>query len=115
MAKFYGAVGFVEHDVETRPGVYGDKITEKQYYGETKKTARRLVPGIGVNDNVVLETTISILPDEFGIRNYFAIEYVKWMEVAWKVTNAELQAPRLILTLGDVYHGPSAFVTRNVM
>ena len=114
MAKFYGAIGFSE-TAETRPGVYEDVIVEKKYYGDAKKTARRLESGLSVNDNVVADTIISVLSDAYGFRNFFAIRYVKWMGVAWKVSHVDVQVPRLILTLGDVYHGPSDFVTRNTV
>lgn len=114
MAKFYGAVGFSETK-ETRPGVYEGVIVEKKYYGDSKKAARRLEPGLSVNDNVVMDTVISILPDGYGFQHYFVIRYVKWMGVAWKVSHVDVQAPRLILTLGDVYHGPTTAAARNTV
>ena len=37
MAKFYGPVGYAE-TVETAPGVYVEKITERMYFGDCPVT-----------------------------------------------------------------------------
>ena len=36
MAKYYGKIGYNE-SVETTPGVWEEKITERSYYGELIK------------------------------------------------------------------------------
>ena len=41
MAKFYGPVGYAE-TVETAPGVYVEKITERMYFGDLTRNTRRL-------------------------------------------------------------------------
>lgn len=106
MAKFYGPIGYAETK-ETAPGIFREVIEEHCYYGDVTRNARRLEAGTGINDNVVINNTISILADAYAVSHFFAIRYVKWMGAAWKVTNVEVQAPRLILTLGDVYNGAS--------
>ena len=40
MAKFYGAIGYVE-TVETSPGVWEEQITERNYYGELVRNTSR--------------------------------------------------------------------------
>lgn len=106
MAKFYGTVGYVETK-ETKPGVYGQTFTEKNYYGDLLPNIRKLEAGESVNDDVALNNKISILADPYAEAHFFAIRYVKWMGTAWKVTNVEVQRPRLILTFGGVYNGPT--------
>lgn len=106
MAKFYGKIGYTETR-ETRPGIFEDAITERNYYGDVIRNARRLESGESVNDNVVINNSLSIVADPYAYSHFFAIRYVQWMGVFWKVTNVEVQSPRLILTIGGVYNGPT--------
>ena len=45
------------------------------------------------------------MADPYAYDHFFAIKYVKWMGAYWKVTNVEVQRPRLKLTVGGVYNG----------
>ena len=107
MARFYGEVGF-GHAVEGAAGVFSDVITEKKYYGDVTRNARRLQSTQEVNQNPVIENSISIIADEYANGNINAIRYVRWMGTLWVATVAEVQRPRLILRLGGVYNGPVA-------
>ena len=106
MPKFFGKVGFGMTQ-ETSPGVWVDKITERNYRGDITKMVRRLEGSEYLNDNLTVSNTISILADAFANENLFAIRYVHWAGARWKVSNVEVQRPRLILTLGEVYNGPT--------
>lgn len=106
MARFCGKVGFGIPQ-ETSPGVISDKITERTYWGDITKMARRLEGSEYLNDNISVNNSISIVADAFANENFFAIRYVQWMGARWKVSNVEVQRPRLILTLGEVYNGPT--------
>lgn len=106
MPKFFGKVGFGMTQ-ETSPGVWVDKITERDYRGDITKMVRRLEGSEYLNDNLTVSNTISILADAFANENFFAIRYVQWAGARWKVSNVEVQRPRLILTLGEVYNGPT--------
>lgn len=107
MAKFYGQLGYAE-PTEIRPGVWTDKMTERTICGDVLRNQRRLESGENVNDNISLNNEISIVADPYAFRHYFAIRYVKWMGGYWKVTNVEVQYPRLLLTIGGLYSGPKA-------
>lgn len=104
MAKFYGKVGYVESQ-ETRPGIWEEVATEKAYCGDVFRNNRRLETGESVNDNVNVNNIFSIVSDPYAAEHIFAIRYVRWMGVLWKVTNVEVQSPRLLLTIGGVYNG----------
>ena len=106
MAKFYGPIGYGS-STETAPGVYVDVVTEKNYYGDVISHNRGLQDGEGLNSNIVVNNTISIVADEFMYANYFAIRYIRWNGVLWTVTKVEVKRPRLILSLGEVYNGPT--------
>ncbi len=107
MAKFYDVVGYAETS-ETRPGIWEECITERPYFGDVIRNARRLEAGESVNDNVVVNNSISIVADPYANHHFLAIRYVQWMGALWKVTNVEVQSPRLLLTIGGVYNGPRA-------
>jgi hypothetical protein len=104
MAKFYGVIGYAE-SVETKPGVWEEQITERMYFGELVRNTRKLQTSSGqLNDNVNITNEISIVSDPFAIQNFHTIRYVEYMGTKWKITNVEVQYPRLILTLGGVYN-----------
>lgn len=105
MAKFYGVVGYTE-TIETRPGVWEPKVTERAYYGDVLKNTRRLQSGESVNDNIVVTNNISIVADAYALQHFYSISYIEWMGAKWKVSEVDaLNMPRLILTLGGLYNG----------
>lgn len=104
MAKFYGVIGYGE-DVETNPGVYTQEITERYYSGELIRNTRRLQSGEQLNDNINIANEISIIADPFAYQNFHTMLYVEFMGTKWKITNVEVQYPRLILSVGGVYNG----------
>ena len=107
MAKFYGAVGYVE-TTETSKGVWEEKITERQYYGDLIRNSRRLESSGNLNDNVNVSNEISIVADPFANQNFHLMRYIEFMGAKWKISNVEVKYPRLILTIGGVYNGEQA-------
>jgi hypothetical protein len=107
VARFFGTVGFGVN-VEKSPGVWADEITEFSYYGDVVRDARRLSEAEQLNKNIGTSNSISIVADAHANENYFAIRFVEWGGVVWTVTEVEVEFPRLILRLGEVYNGPRA-------
>lgn len=103
MAKFYGPIGYVE-TVETRPGVWEEQITERNYSGDILKISKRWQTGENVNDNLVVSNEISIVADPYAYGNLQNMRYVQWMGANWKVTRMDIQRPRIVLSLGGVYN-----------
>jgi hypothetical protein len=108
MAKYYGKVGYGPTSVETKPGVWTEVIVEREYVGDILRNTRRLESGESVNDDLSVNNLISIVADPYANENFFAIRYVTWMGALWKVTEVEVQSPRLLLRLGGKYNGPIA-------
>lgn len=106
MAKYYGNIGFGE-TVERTPGEWVDAIIERPYYGDVVKNIRRLGGGDKVNSDITVSNQISVVADAYANKTFFAIRYISWMDNLWYVTNVEVERPRLILTLGGVYNGPT--------
>ena len=103
MAKFYAKVGFLRTE-ESAPDVYSEVLTERLYKGDVIRNQKRYQSSESLNDDVVLSNNISIVADDYANENVFAIRYVMYKGVPWKVTNAEIQRPRIILTLGGKYN-----------
>lgn len=107
MAKFHGKLGYGITG-ETKPGVWVDQIIEKDVVGDFIKNTRQLENSGGVNDNININNSISIVADPYVTENFHLIKYVKFMGTKWKVRTAEVQYPRIILTLGGEYNGEQA-------
>jgi hypothetical protein len=109
MAKFYGPIGYVEQveDPESS-GVWKDKAIERTYSGDVIKTTSRVQSGEHLNDDLTIDNRISVVGDPFAYEKFHAMRYIKWMGANWKITSVEVQRPRLILTIGGVYNGPTA-------
>lgn len=104
MAKYYGKIGFAE-SVESTPGVHVEKIVERNYYGELVRNSRRLQSANQLNDNINISNEISIVADPYADKNFHMIRYIEFMGTKWKISNVEVQPPRLILTAGGVWNG----------
>lgn len=104
MAKFYGAIGYAE-TVETSPGVWQEQIVKRNYYGELVRNTRKLqTTSDQLNDNINIANEISIVADPYANEHFYSMRYVEFVGVKWKITNVEVQYPRLILTIGGVYN-----------
>ena len=107
MAKFYGAIGYVT-TVETRPGVWEEQVTERNYSGDLLQNRHMVQNADQLNDNINIANEISIVADPYANGNFYAMRYVVFMGAKWKITNVRVAYPRLILTIGGVYHAPQA-------
>lgn len=104
MAKFFGAVGYVD-TVETSAGVFQEKAVERKYYGDLNKLSRRWEKSDHLNDNLVFNNSLSIVADDYAYNHFSSIRYVKWEGTAWTVNSVEVASPRLVMTFGGVYNG----------
>ena len=107
MAKWYGEIGFAE-TVETKPGVWVEQVTKRNYYGDVTRDSRRLQTADKLNDNINISNQISIISDPYANENFHSMRYAFYMSTRWKITDIEVQYPRLNLTLGGVWNGESS-------
>ena len=103
MAKFYGNIGYVTSK-ETEPGIWEDVVEEKPYCGDLTRNTSKYQTSGGVNDNINISNTISIVADPYAVENFQHMRYVVFMGAKWKITNVEVQYPRLTLTVGGLYN-----------
>lgn len=105
MAKAYVRIGYAEQ-YEASIDVWKERIITRGYYCNIIRNIRKNENGSSLNDNLTLNNQISIIADPYAIENFSIIRFVSWMGMYWKVTNVEVQFPRLILTVGGAYNGP---------
>jgi hypothetical protein len=107
MARFHGVVGYGVPS-QFVAGVWSDTITERAYYGRVLNETQAHEFADKVNDDLRLQSRISIVADAYAFGNYAYIKYVKDEEtgIYWAVTSIQLSRPRLILSTGGVYNGP---------
>ena len=110
MGKWFGKIGYAV-TAETEPGLWEDTIVEREYYGDMISDRRKRQTSGEVNDNINLANVISIIADPFAYENCSRMVYAEIMGAKWKITDIEVQYPRLILIIGGVYNGDSLRVT----
>ena len=108
MAKFYGIIGYgdaIEDPADS--GIWIDDITEISYFGDVVRNTAKFDKGEKINNDISVGNSISVIADQYAIDHFFKIKYVSWAGVFWTVTSVEVQHPRLILSIGSVYNGPT--------
>lgn len=104
MAKWFGKIGFAEQ-AKTAPGVHTDKIVTREYYGDVIRNARRLQSTDQVNDDISISNEISIVADPYAMNNFHSMRWIEWMGAKWKAVSVDVQYPRLVISLGEVWNG----------
>ena len=107
MARFYGKIGFEIEQQETEPGIYEPaSMIEKPYFGTYVRNTRRWESSSeGINNDLKLNTQISILCDVYMTEHWPAIKYAQINGVNWKVDSIEIKRPRVLLMLGGEWNG----------
>jgi hypothetical protein len=109
MARYYGEIGYGEPtETPANSGIWIDVITESAYSGDVVRNTRKLEDGTSLNDDISVGNSISVVADQYADENFAKIKYIRWAGSNWTVTSVEVRAPRLILSLGSVYNGPTA-------
>ena len=101
--RWYGKIGYAFPE-EISPGVWEDRIEEREYRGDIVKSARRWNDNGSINGELNISNQISVLSDPYIIANFQHIRYAEFMGNFWKVTDITVQYPRLVMTLGGVYN-----------
>lgn len=104
MAKFYGKIGYAESK-ETIPGIWEEQIIEREYRGDLIRNTRRMQTAETLNDDINISNEISIVADPYANQNFHSMRYVEFMGAKWKISNVDVQYPRLILSIGGIYNG----------
>ena len=113
--KFYGIIGYatVREGTGDDIGIDEDVIEERPYFGDVLRNARKYEKGDKILDDLTIDNKISIVADSYAWDHFFKMKYIQWRGTLWKITNVEVERPRLILTIGGVYNGPTARLSQN--
>ncbi len=108
MARFYGPIGFVD-TIEDPPdsGIWVEIPIERKYRGEISRNTRRWDNSEYLNKNLNISNTISIVADPYISNHLNSIRYIKWLGGYWEVSSVDVAYPRLTLSIGGVYNGPT--------
>lgn len=101
--RYYGDIGYFE-TVETQPGFFEEKLTFRKAQGDVIRNTKRNQAASNVNDNILVNNSISVVADPYAREHFFAIKCLRWQGSLWKVASVDVQFPRLILELGEPYH-----------
>lgn len=101
--RYHGRVGYFE-TVETKPGLFEEKLTFREYYGDVLRNSKRDSSASNINVTITVSNQISIVADPYAREHFFQIRCIEWQGTLWSVTDVEVQYPRLVLSLGEVYH-----------
>ena len=104
MAKWCGKIGYAITE-ETEPGIWEEKITERSYYGDVESNHWKRQTSGEVNDDINISNVISIVSDPFANSHISSMVYIEYMGAKWKISDAEVKFPRIVLTIGGVYNG----------
>ena len=106
MPKYYDEIGFATTSEDPEgSGIWKSTITKKNYSGDVLNATRRIEVGDTVNPDLNVSNRISIVANEYAMQNFHSIRYATYLGTKWRVSNVEVQVPRLILSLGGLYNG----------
>ena len=102
MARLHTNIGFTD-TVETTPGVWEDVVIERPYYGDIIRNARRITLTDKINSDVSISNEFSIVADGYATDNIFHMRYIWFKGAKWRITDVQVEYPRIILTVGGLY------------
>lgn len=105
MAKFRGIIGF-DMPIEIEPGIFdSNSYIEKTYRGDIESNSLRYVQvSDKINEDVQLNCQISIVANSFLLNNSGKMRYVEYMGNKWRITSIQPKFPRVLITLGGLFH-----------
>lgn len=106
MTRFAGDIGF-GITVETSPGVWEEIVYRRKYYGDIDRAQSGFNDTEKVVSDIRVNNSFRVVADAFATNNFFNMRFVEWAGVCWTITNVEVRYPRLVLTIGGVYNGPT--------
>jgi hypothetical protein len=109
MARYYGTIGYAS-STESAPGsgVWSDVIEKRSYFGDLLRSSSASRDAETLNKDIIIGNYISVVADEYAINHFSQIKFVELAGHYWEVVRVDVQSPRLLITLGSVYNGPTS-------
>ena len=103
--RWYGRIGFTVDSDETF-GIFEKTTTAKPYYGDVLYLRPRWeARDNSTNNDLVANVQLSVVADDFAIRNSSYMTWAEYMGAKWCITSIEVVFPRILINLGSVYTG----------
>lgn len=99
--KWFGEIGFSSEN-EEEAGVTENVIETRRYFGDVIRNTRH-DQNDQITSNFNISNQISVVADPYVLGNLHNIVYVTFMGTKWRISSIDIQWPRLILNIGDVY------------
>lgn len=109
MAKFYGKIGFASQQ-EIRPSVWVPVIEERYYAGDVYQYSMKQKTADSTADDFTINNDISIVADPYALNHFSTMKYVEFMGALWEVQSVKVEHPRLRISFGGIYNGPTPSV-----
>jgi hypothetical protein len=108
--RFRGYLGYAEESVEDPPnsGIYKPSVVERLHSGDLIRDVREKENNSTINQRITLGNRISIVGDKYALAHLHELVYIRWNGHVWEVTSVETIPPRIIISVGGVYNGPTA-------
>lgn len=106
MNRFFGKIGFCYQESEEGSDIVTERVVLKTYRGDLLKSNRKWETAEQIIDQFNISNRVSIMADPYSLDNLYAIKFVILHGKAWKITDAEIQYPRIILSIGGLWNGP---------
>ena len=105
MAKWYGKIGFTVTE-EIEPGMWvNNELVTREYFGDVISNQWIRQNSGEVNDNIKISNQISIVADPYAVNHVSSMTWIEFSNEKWKVSKVDVQYPRLIISLGEVWNG----------
>lgn len=108
--RYSGKLGVVEQ-TEVRPGVWEDVVKEYDVLGDVKQRTEALIQGSSILPTYRTTTSVSVPARGVGPIDNSMIRYLTYKGTRWQIATIVDKPPRLVLYIGEEYHGPTPIGT----
>lgn len=98
-------MGYATGQEETTPGIFTESYVERKMKGDVLHSSLSRQESSYKYDTITLGNSISLIGDRYSFENFLNIVYITYMGGKWKVTEVQVQPPRLILSIGGIWNG----------
>lgn len=101
-------LGYQMDPKEDPPGVWSpESVIEKTVKGDILRASVINQNGDRAIDDLNINNQISIVMDSFVRANTHNLKYIVLYDTRWEIRSMSINRPRLVLTVGGVYNGPT--------
>lgn len=101
-------LGYQLDAIEDPPGVWSpESVIEHSVKGDILRARMIVKDRDQMIDDLNIDNQVSVVMDPFTRANTHNLKYVIMHGTRWEVRSISINRPRLVITLGGVYNGPT--------